>query len=52
MLMEAAHSCKQVQAATTRFDYPKLVSVPLFDLYDNPGRYGPIMASLPALLSR
>jgi len=35
-----------------RFEYPKLVAVPLFDLYDNPGRYGPVLASLPALLSR
>lgn len=38
--------------ADPRFEYPKLVAVPLFDLYDNPGRYGPVLASLPALLSR
>lgn len=30
----------------------ELVAVPLFDLYDNASKYGPIIASLPALLSR
>jgi hypothetical protein len=30
----------------------KLVAVPLFELYDNISRYGPIIASIPALLSR
>ncbi|GAX74941.1 hypothetical protein CEUSTIGMA_g2387.t1 [Chlamydomonas eustigma] len=30
----------------------KLVAVPLFELYDNPGRFGPSLASLPAMLSR
>jgi hypothetical protein len=30
----------------------KLVAVPIFELYDNPGRYGPIIAALPSMLSR
>ncbi|KAG1654227.1 hypothetical protein FOA52_004503 [Chlamydomonas sp. UWO 241] len=30
----------------------KLVAVPIFELYENPGRYGPIIAALPAMLSR
>ncbi|KAG2487769.1 hypothetical protein HYH03_013614 [Edaphochlamys debaryana] len=30
----------------------KLVAVPLFDLYDNLPRYGPIISALPLLLSR
>ncbi|BGP52912.1 hypothetical protein JCM8202_003994 [Rhodotorula sphaerocarpa] len=30
----------------------KLVALPLFELYDNAVRYGPQLASLPALLSR
>lgn len=30
----------------------ELVAVPLFDLYENSAKYGPIVASLPALLSR
>lgn len=30
----------------------KLVAVPLFELYDNLARYGPIIASVPSLLSR
>lgn len=30
----------------------ELVAVPLFELYENTGKYGPILASLPVLLSR
>lgn len=30
----------------------RLVAVPLFELHDNPGRYGPLLAALPAMLSR
>lgn len=30
----------------------RLVAVPLFELYDHIGRYGPIISSLPQLLSR
>eukprot|EP00013_Stygamoeba_regulata_P029061 CAMPEP_0177654878 /NCGR_PEP_ID=MMETSP0447-20121125/14601_1 /TAXON_ID=0 /ORGANISM="Stygamoeba regulata, Strain BSH-02190019" /LENGTH=202 /DNA_ID=CAMNT_0019158625 /DNA_START=107 /DNA_END=715 /DNA_ORIENTATION=- len=30
----------------------KLIAVPLFELYDNPSRFGPIIASLPQALSR
>lgn len=30
----------------------RLVAVPLFEVYDNPQRYGPIIASIPQLLSR
>lgn len=30
----------------------RLVAVPLFELYDNISRYGPVISSLPALLSR
>ncbi|GAB4818118.1 hypothetical protein N2152v2_005164 [Parachlorella kessleri] len=37
------------------FSVPKnmrLVAVPLFEIYDNPQRYGPIIASIPQLVSR
>jgi cleavage and polyadenylation specificity factor subunit 5 len=30
----------------------RLVAVPLFELYDNIVRYGPVMTALPSLLSR
>lgn len=30
----------------------KLVAVPIFEIYDNPGRYGPIISSIPPMLSR
>ena len=30
----------------------KLLAVPLFDLYDNLNRYGPVMAGIPQLVSR
>eukprot|EP01112_Ceratiomyxa_fruticulosa_P010304 TRINITY_DN2718_c0_g1_i1.p2 TRINITY_DN2718_c0_g1~~TRINITY_DN2718_c0_g1_i1.p2 ORF type:complete len:210 (-),score=39.29 TRINITY_DN2718_c0_g1_i1:61-690(-) len=30
----------------------KLLAVPLFELYDNPQRYGPIISALPQLLGR
>lgn len=30
----------------------RLIAVPLFDLYDNAPRYGPIISSIPVLLSR
>ncbi|EFN55436.1 hypothetical protein CHLNCDRAFT_12869, partial [Chlorella variabilis] len=30
----------------------RLVAVPLFELYDNISRYGPVISSIPALLSR
>ncbi len=30
----------------------KLVAVPVFELYDNVPRYGPIISALPAVLSR
>eukprot|EP00955_Chlamydomonas_euryale_P098077 365123-Chlamydomonas_euryale.AAC.17 len=30
----------------------KLVAVPLFEIYDNPGRYGPLISAIPAMLSR
>ena len=30
----------------------KLVAVPLFDLYDNAPRYGPLISSIPVLLGR
>lgn len=30
----------------------KLLAVPLFELYDNPGRYGPVVSMLPQGLSR
>ncbi|KAI9664261.1 MAG: hypothetical protein M1831_002440 [Alyxoria varia] len=30
----------------------KLLAVPCFELYDNPGRYGPQLAAIPHLLSR
>lgn len=30
----------------------RLVAVPLFEIYDNISRYGPVIASIPALLSR
>jgi cleavage and polyadenylation specificity factor subunit 5 len=30
----------------------KLVAVPLFDLYDNPAKYGPLISALPSMLSR
>lgn len=39
----------------TQFAVPsnlKLLAVPLFELYDNPGRYGPSIAALPVALSR
>lgn len=29
-----------------------LVAVPLFELYDNFSRYGPMMGSIPTMLSR
>jgi hypothetical protein len=29
-----------------------LVAVPLFELYDNYSRYGPVIASIPSMLSR
>jgi cleavage and polyadenylation specificity factor subunit 5 len=29
-----------------------LLAVPLFELYDNFTRYGPMMASIPTMLSR
>lgn len=29
-----------------------LVAVPLFELHDNAGRFGPLLAALPAMLSR
>lgn len=30
----------------------KLLAVPLFELYDNAARYGPVISSLPQVLSR
>ena len=30
----------------------KLLAVPLFEVYDNPGRYGPVIATLAQTLSR
>lgn len=30
----------------------KLLAIPLFELYDNPARYGPIIASIPHMLAR
>lgn len=30
----------------------RLLAVPLFELYDNVQRYGPVIASVPAMLSR
>lgn len=30
----------------------KLLAVPLFELYDNEARYGPLIAGLPLMLSR
>lgn len=39
----------------TYFGVPKnynLVAVPLFELYDNYSRYGPVIASIPSMLSR
>lgn len=30
----------------------KLLAVPLFELYDNVARYGPLIAALPSFLSR
>lgn len=30
----------------------KLLAVPLFELYDNSGRYGPQLSAIPHLLSR
>ena len=30
----------------------KLLAVPLFELYDNAARYGPVIASIPHLISR
>lgn len=30
----------------------KLLAVPLFELYDNAMRYGPVIAAIPAMLSR
>jgi len=30
----------------------KLLAVPLFELYDNTGRYGPQLSAIPHLLSR
>jgi Nucleotide hydrolase len=30
----------------------KLVAVPLFDIYDNPAKYGPVISALPSMLSR
>ncbi|KAF6262916.1 cleavage and polyadenylation specificity factor, 25 kDa subunit [Scenedesmus sp. NREL 46B-D3] len=39
----------------TYFGVPKnynLVAVPLFELYDNFSRYGPVIASIPSMLSR
>ena len=30
----------------------KLLAVPLFELYDNAARYGPVISSLPHLISR
>jgi hypothetical protein len=30
----------------------RLVAVPLYELYDNMARYGPVIASIPQLLSR
>lgn len=30
----------------------KLLAIPVFELYDNSGRYGPQLAAIPHLLSR
>jgi cleavage and polyadenylation specificity factor subunit 5 len=30
----------------------RLVAVPLFELHDNPARYGPVLAAVPSMLSR
>ena len=30
----------------------RLLAIPLFELYDNAARYGPLLASIPQLLSR
>lgn len=30
----------------------RLVAVPLYELYDNMARYGPVMSAIPSLLSR
>ena len=30
----------------------RLVAVPLYELYDNMARYGPVISSIPLLLSR
>lgn len=30
----------------------KLLAVPLFEMYDNPQRYGPIISSIPQFLGR
>lgn len=40
---------RQVFAVPRNF---KLLAVPLFELYDNAARYGPVIASLPHLISR
>lgn len=40
---------RQVFAVPKNF---KLLAVPLFELYDNAARYGPVIASLPHLISR
>ena len=40
---------RQVFAVPKNF---KLLAVPIFELYDNAARYGPVVASLPHLISR
>lgn len=44
-----------IDVSTALFAVPKnykLVAAPLFELYDNAPGYGPIISSLPQLLSR
>lgn len=44
-----------IHVSTALFAVPKnykLVAAPLFELYDNAPGYGPIISSLPQLLSR
>ena len=47
--------CNLLRRAKGIFAVPKtlaLVAVPLFELYDNAERYGPVLAGIPQLISR
>ncbi|KEG11218.1 cleavage and polyadenylation specificity factor subunit 5 [Trypanosoma grayi] len=45
------HMPPQMMLTVTHPDV-QLVAAPLFDLYENTAKYGPLIASIPTLLSR